>query len=392
MRQWLVLVALLFAVPAHGAHFESLGDLPGGTFESSALGISADGSTVVGTSASASGNEAVRWTNSSGLVGLGTLPNGAFPTTAQGVSADGSVVVGFVTATSSLGIGKAFRWTSADGMDALRDPITGEEIDDCGAAGVSADGSTVVGGSMNSLGARAFRWTRGDGMVDLGALAIDQDGFGWSEGYGISADGSVVVGSSISGPVNEAFIWTSTSIGGMVGLGDLPGGDDEGGFSLRTGAHGISADGSTVVGSSIGASGLEAFIWTSTGGMVGLGDLPGGLFRSAAWGVSPDGSTVVGEGTNASGPATFIWNEVDGMRDLAMLLTSQGLDLSGWTLSSATGIAADNRTIVGRGVNPSGKPEAWLAVVPEPDASLLGMTGVLSVLGLAASRRRRAAN
>ena len=205
MRQWLVLVALLFAVPAHGAHFESLGDLPGDRFESSALGISADGSTVVGTSVSASGNEAVRWTNSSGLVGLGTLPNGAFPTTAQGVSADGSVVVGFVTATSSLGIGKAFRWTSADGMVGLRDPITGQEIDDTGAAGVSADGSAVVGNTIGPSGARAFRWTSGDGMVDLGALAIDQDGFGWSEGFGISADGSVVVG-SVGSPAQPGIV------------------------------------------------------------------------------------------------------------------------------------------------------------------------------------------
>lgn len=73
-----------------------------------------------------------------------------------------------------------------------------------------------------------------------------------------------------------------------------------------------------------------------------------------------------------------------------MVLTSQGLDISGWTLSTATGIAADNRTIVGLGVNPNGKREAWLAFVgvPEPDASLVGTMGMLSVLGLAASRRR----
>ena len=41
---------------------------------------------------------------------------------------------------------------------------------------------------------------------------------------------------------------------------------------------GVSADGSVVVGQSSSASGIEAFRWTSGGGMVGLGDLPGGIF------------------------------------------------------------------------------------------------------------------
>ncbi|MCH7603269.1 MAG: hypothetical protein IIB54_10920, partial [Planctomycetes bacterium] len=54
------------------------------------------------------------------------------------------------------------------------------------------------------------------------------------------------------------------------GLGDLPGG------SISSGAWGVSADGSVVVGVSSSTSGQEAFRWTSGGGMVGLGDLAGG--------------------------------------------------------------------------------------------------------------------
>ncbi len=72
-------------------------------------------------------------------------------------------------------------------------------------------------------------------------------------------------------------------------LGDLPGG---GGFSD---ARAISADGSTVVGTSQSASGFEAFRWTSSGGMGGLGDLPDGGFDSGAVGASGDGSTIVGQ-------------------------------------------------------------------------------------------------
>ena len=48
---------------------------------------------------------------------------------------------------------------------------------------------------------------------------------------------------------------------------------------------------------------------------------------------------------------------------------------------------AGGQVIVGYGTNPSGKREAWMAMIPEPGPGLLGMTGVL---GLAVSRRRRA--
>ena len=59
----------------------------------------------------------------------------------------------------------------------------------------------------------------------------------------------------------------------MVGLGDLPGG------TFISPAHGVSSDGSVVVGFSNSALGQEAFRWTSGGGMVGLGDLPGAILQ-----------------------------------------------------------------------------------------------------------------
>ena len=87
---------------------------------------------------------------------------------------------------------------------------------------------------------------------------------------------------------NEAFRWTMG--GGMVGLGDLPGG------SFHSAANSVSADGSVVVGFSSSGNGNEAFIWTAGGGMVGIGDLPGGTFSSNAVDISADGSVVVGIG------------------------------------------------------------------------------------------------
>jgi len=53
-----------------------LGDLAGGIFASSALGVSANGLVVVGESESTSGTQAFRWTSGGGIVGLGDLPGG----------------------------------------------------------------------------------------------------------------------------------------------------------------------------------------------------------------------------------------------------------------------------------------------------------------------------
>jgi hypothetical protein len=39
---------------------------------------------------------------------------------------------------------------------------------------------------------------------------------------------------------------------------------------------------------------------------------------------------------------------------------------TGWTLAAATGVSADGTVIVGRGINPSGETEAWIAILPEP--------------------------
>src|SRR5208337_4431920 len=85
---------------------------------------------------------------------------------------------------------------------------------------------------------------------------------------GVSADGSVVVGlSSDTSGNSQAFRWTESV--GMVGLGFLPGG-------VTSSARAVSADGSVVVGLSSDASGnSQAFRWTESVGMVGLGFPPG---------------------------------------------------------------------------------------------------------------------
>jgi probable HAF family extracellular repeat protein len=176
----------------------------------------------------------------------------------------------------------------------------------------------------------------------------------------------------------------------ITGLGDLSGG------SFYSVAFGVSADGAVVVGYSSGASGYEAFRWTSGGGMVGLGDLSGGSFSSLAYGVSADGSIIVGYSESGTGNGAFLWDSVNGMRSLYNVLTvDYGLDLTGWTLSSAWGISGNGRYVVGYGTH-NGNTEAFLvdlynapAAVPEP-----GILSLLAVGGLMIFRygsRRRSA-
>lgn len=335
--------------------FTPLGDLPGGSVNSIAKAISADGSTVVGYSSSADGNggEAFRWTSATGIVGLGDLPGGNFFSQANAVSTDGSVIVG--TGSAASGFSNGWRWTSAEGLVATPDLPGG--IDNGGAVGISGDGLTLAGTGYNADNhSEAYLWTALGGHTPAGFFS----GGNTSEALGLSPDGLVLVGKATrSTGYTAAFRWTST--GGMQDLGYLPGGDS-------STANAANADGSVVVGVSFVANfGRRAFRWTEAGGLVDLGLLGASGTRSEALACSADGSVVVGysEG-GASGDSAFVWDASNGMRGLKSLVQAAGLAKRWTQFSSATGISADGTKITGYGINSLGQTEAFLIDLNAP--------------------------
>jgi uncharacterized membrane protein len=162
----------------------------------------------------------------------------------------------------------------------------------------------------------------------------------------------------------------------MVGLGGLV----PDGWSR---AIGISGDNRVIVGE-VGppiSGDSEAFRWTRSGGMVGLGDLPGGRAKATATAASFDGSVIVGHGSTAIGTEAFIWDDSNGLRNLREVLEDDsGLDLTGWVLEVATDVSDDGLKIVGYGINPVGTREAWVASPHK--ARIIHGGGLLALVGL----------
>ncbi len=346
--------------------FTGLGDLQGGNVSSVATAVSAGGNVVTGYSQTDVGTEAFVWNPTDGLTPLGFLPGGGAVSNplSQGIalSADGSSVVG--TSTLEGGGLAAFRWSQGTGFLNIGDlPGSGT----IGVAlGVSADGGVVVGSGLGQAGLRPFRWDEEGGMTELATLrdgsgdafAITPDGNRivgvssfeatvWdsdgvpvglgdlprgdfsSEARAVSADGSTIVGFGTSRRGPTAFYWTEAS--GMVGLGDLAGGAHD---SVATA---VSADGSVIAGRAYDSSGDVAFVWNESSGMRSLKDMLIDDF---------------------------------GLAD----------QLSGWQLTAVRGVTPDGLTFVGEGTGPDGNDQGWIVTIPEPASLCLAVLGASCVI------------
>lgn len=402
MRWLLVLAAFMFAVRTHAeAVFVPLDFLPG-----SVSGVSADGSTVFGSS----GVEAFLWTKAGGIQDLGALP-GATDTWATAISVDGTFVVGISgdRYTSSIDDDwnlieearfQGFRSTRLGGIEDLG---ALPSATDTRATAISADGSTVVGQSGYSRlypspgydgSYTAFRWTQAGGIQSLGEPLDATD----SRATAVSADGTVVVGSSGDG----AFRWTQES--GMQDLGHLPG-------ATTTIATAISANGATIVGSSDN----KAFRWTPADGIQDLGAWPNAtLTRATA--ISADGETIVGYSGTTEIFSAFRWTHTGGLQyptgspfpnhnTIATHLSADGSKVVGyseqelvpgynekvvirWTYSNEQVVGPIGTGVVPTGVSANGEiivGTDWLVELPEPGGA--DLAALVSVLGFAAIRK-----
>jgi probable HAF family extracellular repeat protein len=360
------------AAAVDGPVFTGIGDLPNDdVFASVGYGVSGDGNTVVGWSMSEAGWEAFRWTEEEGMVGLGDLEGGYFVSSAHDASYDGSVIVGrgaseFTSSGSATpNVGReAFRWTEEEGMVGLGD--LPENPFASTAYGISGDGLVVVGAGNavgnDELPGDAVRWTKEFGIEALGELP---GGTQNSIARGVSADGSVIVGAAGTLPAISAFRWTEE-----IGMVPLVGESDDWLFGIYSAARAVSADGKVVVGWIFAPNDQtlqrrDAFRWTEEDGLVRLGDMPEET-RSESMDVSEDGSVIVGFYSTELGRWAFIWNEHDGKQVLADVLTNDyGLDLTGWTLTTASAVSDDGFVIAGTGINPEGNTEGWVVCLRE---------------------------
>ncbi len=175
---------------------QSLGVLPG-TARSFGLAISADGNTLAGftTDGTGSNQTAFRWTAQSGMVTLGRLPgwNTSIP---KGLSRDGMIIVGWAQLPS--GDFTAFRWTASQGLHSIEswlraNGVTVGQSFAQTAVGISADGSTIVGGTANgSYVARVS--ALGSGAISLADLTKSLEGRAFAGNFALSSTWLVLSG------------------------------------------------------------------------------------------------------------------------------------------------------------------------------------------------------
>lgn len=375
IRHFLRFVAILFALICTAGTAMSaptitkLGATPGGA-DAYAFALSGNGTTVVGVAQAGYPQRAFRWTSGTGVVDIGPGAS-TVPSSANDVNADGSVVVGYYGDSTN----QAFRWTAATGAQDLGFLPGGSYSF---ANGVNADGSVVVGWANgwanDATTPYNFRWTAATGIQALPAPS----GYGYSGGAtGVSADGSVIVGYNVNkgGVLSADRAYRYTDAGGYQDLGVQPG------FS-RSVASNVSGDGNTVVGFSqlLPSNGTVtgAYRWTQSTGLVPL------FFddeaSSYATAVNYDGSRIVGTSIGATGSRAVMWTSTLGSVDLNTYLPTLGVNLTGWDLTGAEGISYDGSVIMGNGTY-NGEQAAWIvSAVPEPSTILLAALGSIALI------------
>jgi len=220
---------------------------PASAGSSEAFGINASGQV-----AGESGGRPVMWTGTT-QISLGTLPGAvSFPDgTAQGINDLGQVTGIARNINTNF---RAFLYTAGTGMTDLG-TLGGTD-----SFGFAINNSGQVTGWSNPFGsgsvAHAFLYTAGTGMIDLGTL-----GGSSSKGFGINAAGDVIGMRALTGNASEAFIYTEGTMYDLLSL--LVPGSSVSGLSINPLGNSINDSGQIVATGTIGNS-SHALLLTPT--------------------------------------------------------------------------------------------------------------------------------
>lgn len=256
---------------------------------------SSDGNVLVGTGQIGVGASLPYvYTPTGGVQWLSVDP--AYSTVVSDISGDGSLAVGSERNTPTDGYG--VMWNLATGA---RTVISIPGVLSATVLAVSTDGKVVGGSALYAGGVGAG----GNGEAIIATLAssptvtrLDPTAIyaGGSSVTKLNSDGSVAVGAGIAVPGSLDFAgWRWTSTGGLVSLGYLPG-------TTSTLPISVNAAGDVVVGlGTDNTSTFRSFRWTSATGLASLGTLHGdATSQSAALDVNGSGDVVVGFSANAT--------------------------------------------------------------------------------------------
>ncbi len=340
-------VAVSWPTDRRLAQFHAIG---GGSGWSTAIAVSADGSTPVGMARATGGfEEAVRWRDGT-MSPLGTLDlAGDDRSTAWAVSRDGDTVVGESTATETSSVPVV--WRGAAAPAALTLP---PGVDSGQAHAVSRDGTIIAGCGTGNCDL-ALRW-----RDDVPAIVDTERPFRLAA-HSMSEDGAAIAG-TVGDQPGEAIRVTTRAV------------DRRGPGSV---VEAISDDGTIMVGN----LGPKPVLWRGKA-VTELGLLPG-YDACYARAVAADGGRVVGNCTRAStwtprasddrtpppadphASVAFVWDRRTGMRSVADALAAAKVVLpASWWLDEAFDICGYGVTIVGNGRSPSTASEAWMVILP----------------------------
>ncbi|XVJ58166.1 MAG: hypothetical protein HEQ23_01710 [Tepidisphaera sp.] len=337
----LTLAASALAQPS----FTGIGDLAGGARASYAQGISPDGTIVVGRGTIA-GNLERAFVRRNGTLTALSDPAGVYSLESANAVTDRGVIVGSASGPNGQ---EAFKY-NLSGPNRFR-ALGGGLAGGLGstAYAVSRSGSLVVGVRDAAEGAREAALWIGPEISGLGWLSPQP---ATSVALGISADDSTIVGGSDGELLYRAFVLRDDVLSPLEELADME-------FSE---ARGVNGDGSVIVGSANVPGRSVALAWIN-GVANELPELAGGFNFASATACNEAGTVIVGFASGEDGVEAVVWRNSE-VRTLRQILDDAGVTTHvGWSLSLATGISADGLTICGIGINPNNEDEGWVATI-----------------------------